>query len=127
MAVAGCMLPRPRAPDLAAWMRCFENLIETVGMSDSNARNRQAILLAPTPASRNVELTNMNDVCESHARSSGGVPWLSSTASNVGLGASKDKSKSRPRVVMLLDRYCDESLWKSTASALMMDLDDILE
>lgn len=96
-------------------------------MSDSNARNRQAILLAPTPASRNVELTKMNDVCKSHARSSGGVPWLSSTASNVGLGAGKDKSKPWPRVVMLLDKYSDEPLWKSNASALMVNFDDILE
>lgn len=76
MAVASCMLPRKRGPGHPA-CEMFRNLMETVGMSDFKPRNRQSIPLAPGPAGRNVELAAMYDVWQSHARSSGGVLWLS--------------------------------------------------
>lgn len=54
--------PKASSPGSCCVGEVFRNLMETVGMSDSKARNRQAIRLARGPAGRAVELATMNDV-----------------------------------------------------------------
>lgn len=116
--------PKDASPGPSCVCEMFRNLMETVGMSDFKPRNRQTIPLAPGPASRNVELAAMYDVWQSHARSSGGVLWLSSTASGVGFGESKDKTPlGQRRECLSTTRYSHRWFWPSNTLEFPMKTD----